>query len=102
MRMLLMGCADVALGLEPRLSELLRQPEFAGLQRLPLPFMRSNTYLAFNKALYAEQREAPGSRLDGHRADTSLAGVAGAGTHDLPGPPAHPRRCWRQAGALDG
>jgi polar amino acid transport system substrate-binding protein len=57
MRMLLMGRADVALGLEPRVSELLRQPEFAGLQRLPLPFMRSNTYLAFNKALYAEQRE---------------------------------------------
>lgn len=56
MRMLLMGRAEVALGLEPRVSQLLLQPEFAGLERLPGEFMRSHTYLAFNKALYAEQR----------------------------------------------
>ena len=60
MRMLLMGRAEVALGLEPRVSELLRQPQFAVLERLPQQFMCSNTYLAFNKALYAEQR----ARLD--------------------------------------
>ena len=61
LRMLLMGRAEVALGLEPRVSELLQQPEFAGLERLPLQFMRSNTYLAFNRALYAERKV----RLDG-------------------------------------
>jgi polar amino acid transport system substrate-binding protein len=56
MRMLLMGRAELALGLEPRISELLKTPEFADLQRLPRQFMQSNTYLAFNKALYAREK----------------------------------------------
>ncbi|MDG9924430.1 MULTISPECIES: hypothetical protein [unclassified Pseudomonas] len=56
LRMLLVGRAEMALGLEPRTGELLQTAEFSGLQRLPQPFLRSSTYLAFNKALYAREK----------------------------------------------
>jgi len=57
MRMLLAGRAELALGLDPRVSELLSRSEFSALERLPVNFMQSTVYLAFNKDFYARESE---------------------------------------------